>query len=49
MIFDYQGYTIHQTGIYQFYVVGHNFHGWFLSAIEAVKIIDGLIAGQCEY
>jgi len=49
MIYDYQGYIIHQTGIHRFYVIGYSFRGWFLSVIEAVKIIDSFIADQCRY
>jgi hypothetical protein len=49
MIFEYNGFSIHQTGIQQFYVIEYSFNGWFQSVIEAVNFIDGLVANQCDF
>jgi len=49
MIYEYNGYSVHQTGIQRFYVIGYNLRGWFLSINEAVKLIDGIVFIQCDF
>jgi hypothetical protein len=48
-IFEYLGFSIHRIGLYRYFVTGPYFRDYVASVIEAVKIIDGFIAGQCEY
>jgi hypothetical protein len=49
LFFEYMGFTIHHIGLRRYLVIGSGFRGYIASVIEAVKIIDGFIAGQCEY
>jgi hypothetical protein len=46
--FEYLGFLIHLIGLNRYFVNGPGFRGYTASAIEAVKIIDGITAGQCE-
>jgi hypothetical protein len=50
MIFEYQGFYVHRQGIRLYLVIGPGLRGCYIaSVIEAVKFIDGILAGQCEY
>jgi len=48
-MFEYNGFTVLCLGLYRYLIQGPGFRGYTASVIEAVKIIDGVIAGQCEY
>ena len=47
MVFVYDGFTVLRLGLYRYLIQGPGFRGYTASVIEAVKIIDGVIAGQC--
>jgi hypothetical protein len=47
--FEYLGFSIHRIGLNRYFVNGPGFQGYTASVIEAVKIIDCIAAGQCEY
>jgi hypothetical protein len=47
--FEYLGFSIHRIGLNRYFVTGPYFRGYAASVTEAVKIIDGIAAGQCEY
>jgi hypothetical protein len=49
MVFEYYGFFICRIDLHSYLVTGPGFRGYTASVIEAVKIIDGVIAGQCEY
>jgi hypothetical protein len=49
MVFAYNGFTVLRLGLYRYLIHGPGFRGYISSVIEAVKIIDGVIAGQCDY
>ena len=49
MVFEYLGFIVHWLAIGSYLVTGPGFRGYTASVIEAVKIIDGVIAEQCEY
>jgi hypothetical protein len=46
-IFEYLGFIVHRLALGLYLVTGPYFRGYTASVIEAVKIIDGIIAGQC--
>jgi hypothetical protein len=50
MVFEYQGFYVHRLAIGSYLVIGPGLRGCYIaSVIEAVKIIDGIIAGHCDY
>jgi len=47
MVFLYNGFTVLRLGLYRYLIQGHGFRGYTATENEALKIIDGIIAGQC--
>jgi hypothetical protein len=49
MILIYEGFYIHRVSLHRYFVTGSGFRGYAKTESDALKMIDGVIAGQCQY
>jgi len=49
-MFEYSGFTVHRINLRGYLIFGPGLPGRVaVSVIEAVNLIDGFLAGQCDY